>query len=53
MTELLRPDLNDFLFSPIANDANGMHLTVLSALARLDSCVLDSKRARSWPAATS
>lgn len=34
MTELLRPDLNDFLFSPIANDANGMHLTVLSALAR-------------------
>jgi hypothetical protein len=34
MTELLRTDLNDFLFSPIANDANGMHLTVLSALAR-------------------
>jgi len=34
MTELLRTDLNDFLFSPIANDANGMHLTVLSVLAR-------------------
>jgi hypothetical protein len=34
MTESLRTDLNDFLFSPIANDANGMHLTVLSALAR-------------------
>ena len=34
MTELLRTDLNEFLFSPIANDANGMHLTVLSALAR-------------------
>ena len=34
MTELLRTDLNDFLFSRIANDANGMHLTVLSALAR-------------------
>jgi hypothetical protein len=34
MTQPLRADLNDFLFSPIANDANGMHLTVLSALAR-------------------
>jgi hypothetical protein len=34
MAESLRTDLNDFLFSPIANDANGMHLTVLSALAR-------------------
>ena len=34
MTELLRTDLNDFLFSPIANDASGMHLTVLSVLAR-------------------
>jgi len=34
MTEILRTDLNDFLFSPIANDATGMHLTVLSALAR-------------------
>ena len=34
MTESLRTDLNDFLFSPIANDASGMHLTVLSALAR-------------------
>jgi hypothetical protein len=34
MTESLRTDLNDFLFSPVANDANGMHLTMLSALAR-------------------
>jgi len=34
MTEPLRTDLNDFLFSPIANDASGMHLTVLSVLAR-------------------
>jgi len=34
MTELLRTDLNEFLFSPIAVDANRMHLTVLSALAR-------------------
>lgn len=34
MTESLRTDLNDFLFSPIANDQNGMHLTMLSALAR-------------------
>jgi hypothetical protein len=34
MTEPLRSDLNDFLFSPIASDANGMHLTVLSVLAR-------------------
>jgi len=34
MTESLRTDLNDFLFSPIANDASGLHLTVLSALAR-------------------
>src|SRR5687767_994704 len=34
MTESLRTDLNGFLFSPIANDANGMHLTMLSALAR-------------------
>jgi len=34
MPESLRTDLNDFLFSPIANDANGMHLTVLSVLAR-------------------
>jgi hypothetical protein len=34
MTESLRTDLNDFLFTPVANDANGMHLTMLSALAR-------------------
>jgi hypothetical protein len=34
MTNPLRTDLNDFLFSPIANDENGMHLTMLSALAR-------------------
>jgi len=34
MTESLRTDLNDFLFSPIANDENGMHVTMLSALAR-------------------
>jgi len=34
MTEPLRTDLNDFLFARIADDANGMHLTVLSVLAR-------------------
>lgn len=34
MTESLRTDLNDFLFSPVANDENGMHVTMLSALAR-------------------
>jgi len=34
MTDSLRTDLNDFLFTPIADDANGMHLTMLSALAR-------------------
>lgn len=34
MTESLRTDLNSFLFAPVANDANGMHLTMLSALAR-------------------
>jgi hypothetical protein len=34
MTETLRTDLNEFLFTPIANDPNGMHLTMLSALAR-------------------
>jgi hypothetical protein len=34
MTKSLRTDLNDFLFSPIASDENGMHLTMLSALAR-------------------
>jgi hypothetical protein len=34
MTESLRTDLNEFLFTPIANDGNGLHLTMLSALAR-------------------
>jgi hypothetical protein len=34
MTQALRTDLNNFLFSPVASDANGMHLTMLSALAR-------------------
>ncbi len=34
MTHPLRSDLNDFLFTPIADDPNGMHLTMLSALAR-------------------
>jgi hypothetical protein len=34
MTDPLRSDLNDFLFTPIANDSSGMHLTMLSALAR-------------------
>ena len=34
MTDSLRSDLNDFLFTPIADDPNGMHLTMLSALAR-------------------
>jgi hypothetical protein len=34
MTALLRTDLNDFLFTSIADDANGMPLTMLTALAR-------------------
>jgi hypothetical protein len=34
MTESLRTDLNDFLFTSIAADSTGMHLTMLSALAR-------------------
>jgi len=34
MPDALRTDLNDFLFTPIAADADGMHLTMLSALAR-------------------
>jgi hypothetical protein len=34
MTDPLRSDLNDFLFAPIADDSNGMHLTMLSVLAR-------------------
>jgi hypothetical protein len=36
MTTALRTDLNDFLYAPIAHDANGVSLTVLSVLARLD-----------------
>ena len=34
MSTPLRTEFNAFLFSPIANDPNGMHLTLLSALAR-------------------
>ena len=34
MRDPLRSDLNDFLFTRVADDANGMHLTMLSALAR-------------------
>jgi hypothetical protein len=34
MTDALRTDLNDFLFTAIAEDGSGMHLTMLSALAR-------------------
>jgi len=34
MTDSLRTDLNDFLFTSIADDSNGMHLTMLSVLAR-------------------
>lgn len=34
MTDPLRSDLNDFLFTPIADDSNGLHLTMLSVLAR-------------------
>ena len=34
MTALLRTDLNDFLLAPIADDATGMPLTMLTALAR-------------------
>ena len=34
MTDLLRSDLNDFLFTRVADDANDMHLTMLSSLAR-------------------
>jgi hypothetical protein len=32
----LRPEFDDFLFAPIGEDRNGMLLSVLSALARLD-----------------
>ena len=34
MSAPLRTEFNDFLFSPVADDANGMHLTLLSVLAR-------------------
>lgn len=34
MTAPLRTDLNNFLFARVADDANGMHVTVLSVLAR-------------------
>ena len=34
MTIPLRTDLDDFLFAPVADDDNGMPLTMLSALAR-------------------
>jgi len=34
MTDTLRTDLNDFLFTTVADDSNGMHLTMLSVLAR-------------------
>jgi hypothetical protein len=32
----LAPDFDDFLFAPIGEDKNGMMLSVISALARLD-----------------
>jgi hypothetical protein len=32
----LGPEFNDFLFAPIGEDRNGMLLSVLSAMARLD-----------------
>jgi len=35
MTAALRTDLDGFLFAPIADDANGMPLTMISALGRL------------------
>ena len=34
-TEPLRTDLDGFLYAPIADDPNGMPLTMISALARL------------------
>jgi hypothetical protein len=36
MTATLRTDLDDFLFAPIAQGANGLPLTVASVLGRLD-----------------
>ena len=36
MPTLLRTDYDKFLFAPISEDANGMPLTVISVLARLD-----------------
>ena len=35
MTTLLRTDLDDFLLAPIADDATGMPLNMLTVLARL------------------
>jgi len=34
MTTTLRTDLNEFLYAPLAHDAHGISLTVLSLLAR-------------------
>ncbi len=34
MTAPLRTDLDDFLFAPIADDTNGMPMTMITALAR-------------------
>ena len=36
MTTLLRTDYDRFLFAPVGEGANGMPLTVISVLARLD-----------------
>jgi hypothetical protein len=36
MTPLLGPEYDDFLFAPLAEDKNGLLLSVLSALARLN-----------------
>ncbi len=35
-TSYLGPEFNDFLFAPVGEDGNGMLVSVLSALARLD-----------------
>ena len=35
-TTFLGTEFDNFLFAPIGEDGNGMHLSVLSALARLD-----------------
>jgi hypothetical protein len=36
MVPLLGPEFDDFLFAPVSEEKNGMLLTVVSALARLD-----------------